>query len=200
LAELSGVAAIETSLNNGVKMEILREIVSSALILRLPMDIQVAGTAARLSPSRVIIETALLEGEDLELVADNMEEIVALLGESSAEVGIAIEPELDQVKSCYARGAHFILLKTTGYQQAGTLDVRSDELYRIENAVTLASKLGLRIHFGDDLSCHDLASLSSFAEVEMYHVGSSIFSRATALGLGQALKDAGSALERGGQV
>jgi len=80
-------------------------------------------------------------------------------------------------------------IHTGAFADASNWKVEEQELIKIENAVKLASRLGLGVNAGHGLNYTNIKKVTVFGGIEEFNIGHSIISRAVFAGLDRAVRD-----------
>ncbi len=108
--------------------------------------------------------------------------------ENNILVSIFIDPDIQQLKSAVKTGATHVELHT-GYYANATGQAQSDELHRLQDAAIAAHKLGLVVNAGHGLNYRNVAPVARLDYVEELNIGHSIISRASLIGMDNAVRD-----------
>lgn len=126
---------------------------------------------------------------------DVLRPAVARLRGRGIRVSLFIDPDEEQVESAADLGADFVELHTGAYANAEGLDVER-ELQRLQSAARLAVARGLRVNAGHGLNYRNTPAILGLAGLEELNIGHSIVSRAVIVGLGQAVREMCSLIEK----
>ncbi len=201
LAELGGADAISVHLRGDRRhvqdrdVEVLRQVVRKKLTLEMAATQEMVRMALTLKPDQVTLVPERLEeittegGLDAVLNSVQLVSSVKTLQEAGVEVGLFVEPELEQVKEAHRLGARAVEINAATW--AGTTEERDREaaFRKVNDAARLGRKLGLQVHAGHGLTYANVAAIAALDEVAAVNVGHSIVSRALLVGMEKAVRD-----------
>ncbi len=206
LAELAGVDYVALALGDRRArrerdVHLLRDGLGARLDLVMAPSGDVVTTAFDVRPDRVTLAPDPREGSggtlDAHLLKDALRKHVSHLKDAEIEVGVRIEPALDQVKALHRIGASIAVLDVGGYLQARNASEIRNELSRISDAATLASRLELRVAVGGGVQLRSAEVLARIAPIGEFQIGHALLSRALLRGIDRAVSDFVAAIERG---
>ena len=119
---------------------------------------------------------------------ERLRPIVRKLQAVGARVSLFIDPEERQLRAAAALGAEFVELHTGAYAN-GFGTERERELEKLRQGSSLALDLGLRVNAGHGLNYENTAAILTLPGLEELNIGHSIVSRATSVGLEQAVRE-----------
>ncbi|MEO6846013.1 MAG: pyridoxine 5'-phosphate synthase [Chthoniobacterales bacterium] len=154
-----------------------------------------------------ILEIALkLKPEDVCLVPENRQEVtteggldcagqietlrptIQKLQSAGIRVSLFIDPDPSQIEAAAKLGAEFIELHTGAY--ANHFEVKRDqELQRLIDGAKQASASGIKVNAGHGLNYTNIAPILKIPNLVELNIGHSIISRATFVGMEQAVRD-----------
>ncbi len=117
---------------------------------------------------------------------------IARLQKAGILVSLFVEPEENQIRKSASVGADFVEIHTGAYARVAAQNDRSKffkEIVRIEHAVNLAWKMGLRVNAGHGLDYINARRIVQIESVEELNIGFSIIARALIVGIKQAVKE-----------
>ncbi len=209
MAELAGADSVYLQLRDDRRLtrdrdvRLLRESLGVHLDVVLSPTADLVGTAFDVRPDRVTLapETrdppAMLGALDAHLLKDALRKHVDHLRDADIEIGVRVAPGLEQIKSLHRVDVDVVVIHTAQYARAETPQERKAELTRIADSATLARRLNLQIAVGGALDLSGVEALSRLPEIDEVHVGHAIVSRATLVGMQQAVRDFREATVRG---
>ena len=201
LAELAGVGGVRVTCGRergGIQerdVRLLREVVRTALLLRMPPQDEFLKLALAVRPEVVTLIPGEREGWGAERgldVEDRRQELlpfVEALKGSGVLVGILVDPLPAQVKAVQRAGAGAVLLHTGRFSWATNDAGRAVEFEALTNAIKVGHRLGLVVHAGGGLTFHGAVAVGGLAEVTALDVGHSLIARAALIGMGDAVRE-----------
>jgi pyridoxine 5-phosphate synthase len=113
---------------------------------------------------------------------------IARLQSAGIRISLFIEPSPDQIETAHALGAEMIELHTGAFANAAG-DAQLGELRRLKSAARFAASMGLQVNAGHGINYHNIALIRQVPELAELNIGHSIVSRATFVGIEQAVRD-----------
>ena len=210
LAELAGANGIRVTCGRergGVlerDLRLLREVVRTLLILRMPPQDECLKVALAVRPDIVTLIPGEREGLDLDRgldVEDRRQELVPFL-EPLKGIGvltaILIDPLPNQVKAAHRAGAGSVTLHTGRFCWASDDAARAAEFEALTNAAKVGQRLGLSVHAGAGLGYQSVGVVAAIPEIISVEVGHALIARAALVGMGAAVQELRHALREGG--
>jgi pyridoxine 5-phosphate synthase len=197
LAELAGAGGVR------VTCRLLREVVRTALLVRMPPQDEHLKLALAVRPDVVTLIPGEREGLGAERgldAEDRRQELLPFIEPLKASgilVGILVDPVPNQVKAAQRAGAGAVLLHTGRFCWAAGDASRAAEFDALTNAVKVAHRLGLVVHAGGGLAYHSAAAVAELAEVTAVDLGHSLVARAALVGIGEAVRELRQLLQGG---
>lgn len=200
LAELAGAGGITCHLRTDRRhiqdrdVRVLKQVVKTHLNLEMGPTAEMVQFAIDILPymSTLVPENrAELTTEGGLDVAGNEREIaqvVESLQRNNILVSLFIDPDIKQIKAAKRIGASTVEIHT-GYYANAVSDHRTEEYYRIADAVMAAQKLALHINAGHGLDYTNVTPIARLSHVEELNIGHSIVARASLVGMEQAVRD-----------
>jgi len=174
--------------------------IRTALNLEMALSEPIIAMAERLRPHEVTIvperreEVTTEGGLDVRHDPERLSRAIQRLRDAGIRCSLFIDPELEAVARSHDAGAHAIELHTGRYanhpEDPGT--VRA-----LREAASKGAALGLAIHAGHGLTVRNVGAVAGVPEVEELNIGHSIVSRAVFIGIGEAVREMRSAMQRG---
>lgn len=201
LAELAGAGGVRVTCGRergGVRerdVRLLREVVRTALLLRMPPLDEHLKLALAVRPDVATLIPSQREGLGAERgldVEDRRAELlpfIQALAGSGVLVGILVDPVPNQVKAAQRAGAGAVLLHTGRFCWADSDASRAAEFEALTNAVKAAHRLGLVVHAGGGLGYPSAAAVAGLAEVTAVDLGHSLVARAALVGVAEAVRE-----------
>jgi pyridoxine 5-phosphate synthase len=201
IAELAGADGITIHLREDRRhiqdrdLKLLRQTVKTKLNLEMAATEEMIGIALAVKPDMCTLvpekrqELTTEGGLDVRLHGQSMERSIARLQDGGIAVSVFIDPDPDQIKASHKAGADYVEIHTGAFADASNWKVEEQELIKIENAVKLASRLGLGVNAGHGLNYTNIKKVTVFGGIEEFNIGHSIISRAVFAGLDRAVRD-----------
>lgn len=201
LAELAGAGGVRVTCGKergGIRerdVRLLREVVRTALLVRMPPMDEYLKTALAIRPDVVTLIPNEREGLGAERgldVEDRRAELLPFiepLSGSGILVSVLVDPLPNQVKAAQRAGAGAVLLHTGRFCWATDDASRLAEFEALTNAVKTAHRLGLVVHAGGGLTYQNVAAVAELVEVTAVDLGHSLIARAALVGVGEAVRE-----------
>ena len=201
VAELAGADGIIVHLREDRRhiqdrdLKLLRHLVKTRLNLEMAATDEMIAIAASIKPEMCTIvpekrqELTTEGGLDVRLNLPAIEKAIERLQEAGIAVSLFIDPDTDQIKAANKIGADYIEIHTGAFAEAKDWQSEKQELIKIENAVKLASKLGMGVNAGHGLNYTNVKKVAALGGIEEFNIGHSIMSRAIFVGLDRAVRD-----------
>lgn len=188
LAEMAGADVIAVTLRDEKACMRLRTVVRRRFCLFTAPGHPQIRQAVQMAPDQVILVPSSEEEGPPELAEEEILEAVQTLRKSRVEIGLAMSPQIAQVKQAYQWELDSVLFRTESLvtREKEGKDAALDLLI---DSCSMASKLGLRIHLGTDCSPHGPIPVRSLKNVYQVHVGCSVVDQALLLGFERAVSD-----------
>ena len=209
LAELAGAGGVRVTCGReqgGIQerdVRMLREVVRTALIVRMPAQDEFLKLALAVRPDVVTLIPGAREGLGAERgldVEDRREEIlpfVEALKASGILVAVLVDPVPTQIKAAQRSGAGAVLIHTGRFCWATSDAARATEFDALTNAVKMGHRLGLAIHVGGGLTFQSMGALAELPEITAVDVGHGVIARAALTGMGEAVREVRQLLQGG---
>jgi pyridoxine 5-phosphate synthase len=123
-----------------------------------------------------------------------MAKAVESLKKSGILVSLFITPDENQVWAAAAVGAPVVEFHTGAYAHAKD---KAKELKRLRHAAMVAQDLGLIVNLGHGLTTANVGAVAAIEDIEDLNIGHHIVSRASLVGLRQAVKEMLQAMKKG---
>lgn len=201
LAELAGAEGITLHLREDRRhiqdrdVEVLRKTIKTRMNLEMALTDEMVAIALKTLPETVTLvpegrhELTTEGGLDAILLQSTLKQKIALMKQAGIVVSLFIEPNLEQIKASHKVGADYIEIHTGMYCEAKTSSERNEQLRRIELGISAARKLGLGVNAGHGLDYRNIIPVLKLSGIEEYNIGHSIISRASLVGIDQAVRD-----------
>ncbi len=201
LAELGGADSIVVHLREDRRHIQDRDVRLLRETLQVPLDLEMAATeemvktAISIRPYLVTLvpekrkELTTEGGLDVVLHKDNLKKNIDLLHDSHIKVSLFIDPDLEQLKMAHKINADIIEIHTGQYAGAVQQAEIEEELKKIAQVISMASKLKIGINAGHGLNYRNIAPLAGMTAIGEFNIGHSIISRAVFAGLKEAVSE-----------
>jgi pyridoxine 5-phosphate synthase len=201
IAELAGADGITIHLREDRRhiqdrdLRLLRQTVKTRLNLEMASTEEMIAIALQIKPDICSLvpekrqELTTEGGLDVRLNMQHVANTVEKLQECGIPVSLFIDPDTDQVKAASKSGADYVEIHTGAFADARGFKKQDAELIKIENAVKLASKLGLGVNAGHGLNYTNIKMVAALGGIEEFNIGHSIISRAALVGLDRAVRE-----------
>ena len=201
LAELAGADGITIHLREDRRhiqdrdLRLLRQTVQSRLNLEMAATEEMIGIALAVKPDMVTLvpekrqELTTEGGLDVRIHLEALRAAVAKLQDGGLAVSLFVDPDPDQIKAADKAGADYVEIHTGTFAEARSWQQERAELDKIENAVRLATKLGLGVNAGHGLNYANIKKMTTVKGIEEYNIGHAIISRAVLVGLERAVRE-----------
>lgn len=200
MAELAGADGITVHLREDRRhiqdrdLRLLRETVKTSLNLEMAATEEMLEVALEVRPDMVTLvpeKRAELTTEGGLNVAANREvisRVVSTLSDAGIGVNLFIDPDPKSIKETRRIAPRGVELHTGTYANADGR-TRDEELKRIKDAASLASRLGLRVHAGHGLDYRNVLAVREIEEIEEFAIGFSIVARSIYCGIERAVRE-----------
>lgn len=174
-------------------VRLLRQTVSSKLILHVAPTSAMTGLALDVKPERVVLEPRTEEdtppdsGIDLIVHGKEIFETVDTLQSNGISVGICIPAEPEQAKLAHQIRADWIQIHAGRLKNAASSETQGQELDRIIDTVKMAQKLRLRISVGHGLDDRLIKLFKGVPEIDEFSLGQSLIAKALLKGMESAV-------------
>jgi pyridoxine 5-phosphate synthase len=213
LAELAGADGITVHLRGDRRhiqdrdVRVLRETVTTRLNIEMAATQEMLQLALEFHPDTVTLvpespEEITTEG-GLDVVAhrEEVHAAIEVLKGGEIEVSLFIDPQLEQIEASLEVEAGLIELNTAAYSEAVPKGLKEYELgFRLElekviTATEMAHSKGLRVLAGHGLTYRNVFPISNIPQIEELNIGHNIVSRASLVGMEQAVREMRAAME-----
>jgi pyridoxine 5-phosphate synthase len=201
IAEMAGAQGITVHLRGDRRhiqdrdVEILRSAISTRLNIEMAATPEMLDIAGRVKPFQVTLvperpqELTTEGGLDIVRHTQPAEEFTRRMRDAGVRVSIFLDPEVEQVRTAKAIGAHAIEINTGRYADAPSPDAASAELARIREAAQHGEAQALEVLAGHGLNYVNVLPLRAITQIEELNIGHSIVARASLVGLDRAVRD-----------
>lgn len=201
IAELAGADGIVAHLREDRRhmqdrdIRLLRQTVKTKLILEMGATPEMIGIALDTKPDLVTLvpekreELTTEGGLDLIVNKDHIGEAVENLRSAGIPVSIFIDPDVEQIKLAHRINADMIEIHTGIFCDATSSKERDRAFSDIVNAAKVACKLNLGVNAGHGICYNSIKAFAGLKEIDEFSIGHSIISRASLVGMDQAVRD-----------
>ncbi len=199
IAELAGADGITIHLRQDRRhmqdrdLELLRRVVKSKLNLEMAITMEMVEVALKHRPDicTLVPETAeevtTTGGLDVITFGDQVEEVIGKIKAAGMEVSIFVDPDVEQIKACYKRGAKLIEINTGEYAKNWNTQRCEEELDKIRKAIVFAKKMEMTILAGHGLTYQNVGPIAEMRDIAELNIGHSLIANAAFMGLEQAV-------------
>lgn len=133
-------------------------------------------------------------GLDVAGQLDSVRDTVTRLQQAAIKVSLFIDPDSDQVELSASCKAEMIELHTGCFANAQGEQLEL-EVARLQAAARLGKSLGLQVNAGHGINFSNIGRILEIAHLTELNIGHSIVSRATMVGMEQAVREMKTAME-----
>ncbi len=176
-------------------VRLLRETIFTKLNLEMSTAPEIVNIALKTKPEQVTLvpekrQEITTEG-GLNVVSQKKALVDAIkkFKDAGILVSLFIDPEENQIAASKDVDAQYIELHTGNYANAKDMAVRNKMIEKLQVGVKTAQKLGLRVNAGHGLTYQNVGLLAESIDVEEFHIGHSIVSRAVFVGIQKAVSE-----------
>jgi pyridoxine 5-phosphate synthase len=176
-------------------VRLIREVAQVPLNLELAPTQEALKAAYEAKPDQVTVvperreEVTTEGGLDVAHQRDQVRKHVQGLRDGDIHVCLFVDPDLDQIRAAHRCDSTSVQLHTGKFCQARGSSEKRQELQKIVDAARAATKLGMQVSAGHGINYHNVQALVEVEEIETFHVGHSIVSRAVLVGFDRAVRD-----------
>lgn len=159
---------------------------------------EMIGIATRVKPKDVCLvpekreELTTEGGLDVVSQFNLVKSAVEELTEEGISVSLFIDPEAEQIKAASEAGAGIIELHTGAYAQyadSNISDKATEEINRLESAISIAINLGLQVNAGHGLNYENVQEIIKIPGISELNIGHAIIAQSVFDGLYKAVSD-----------
>ena len=177
-------------------------------VIRTPLNLEMActdemlGIAERLRPHQVTLvperreEVTTEGGLNVTRDPERLRAALARLAAAGIRTSLFIDPDQAMIEQSKQLGTVAIELHTGRYANAPGLDTLTD----LGVAAHFGRSLGLAVHAGHGLTVRNVGPVASIPDIEELNIGHSIVSRAVFVGIGAAVREMRTAMNRKGSI
>lgn len=200
-AELAGADGITVHLREDRRhiqdrdVRVLRRVVKTVLNLEMAATPEMLSIALDVKPDMVTLvpekrkELTTEGGLEVRTQVEGLKRLVGELQDAGVPVNLFIDPNPEAVKAAHKIGSAGVEIHTGTYADAENRAVRAAELKKVQDAVHLSSKLGMKTHAGHGLDYRNVRPLAAMKEIDEFAIGFSIIARAVHVGMERAVRE-----------
>jgi len=179
----------------------IRERMTTPMNLEMAATAEMVAIALQVKPRDVCLvpekraEVTTEGGLDVIGQRQQLAAVIATLTAAGIRVSLFIDPDVEQIAACAAIQAPVIELHTGAYAEATGAE-REQQLARIRAGAKYAKQQGLVVNAGHGLDYDNVASIAAMPELVELNIGFAIIAQALFVGLGQAVADMKTLLQR----
>jgi len=172
----------------------LRGLLKTHMNLEMAVTEEMLKIAAEVAPQDACLvperraEVTTEGGLDVAGDATRLREAIAELKKSRIRVSLFVDPDARQIESAAAVGAPVVELHTGAYADSAGA-AQAAQLKRLEDAMRLATSLGLTVHAGHGLNYENVQPVARLADIVELNIGHAIIGHALAVGLATAVRE-----------
>lgn len=201
VAEMAGADGVVVHLRGDRRhikerdLELLKQTVKTRLTIEVTTTQEMLRLVRQVKPDRVVLvaerpdEITTETGLDVVRNREMLSKELPMLAESGIQVGLFIDPDVDQIKAAHKLDADFVHLNVSRYSDAKTEVDRYHLWNNIMTAASTARKLHLQVGLSHGLSYHDIRDFKAAKDIDEFVVGFAIMARALQLGLDRAVRE-----------
>jgi pyridoxine 5-phosphate synthase len=201
IAEMAGAQGITVHLRSDRRhiqdrdVQVLKRAISTRLNIEMAATSEMGDIAADVKPFQVTLvperpqELTTEGGLDVTSNPAPAQQFIERMRKAGVRVSIFLDPEIEQVRSAKAIGAHAIEINTGRYADAETPEAAAVELKRIRDAAQHGEAEGLEVLAGHGLNYVNVLPLKGIPQIEELNIGHSIVARASLVGMDRAVRD-----------
>ncbi|MFN7205176.1 MAG: pyridoxine 5'-phosphate synthase [Burkholderiales bacterium] len=173
----------------------LRPLLLTRMNLEAAVTDEMIGFACTVKPHDVCLvperrhEITTEGGLDVTGGFERIQAAVKTLQASGIRVSLFIDPEPAQVMASREAGATVVELHTGRYAEATQADERQHELERIQAALDVGLKQGLRVNAGHGLTLDNVQAIAALPGLSELNIGHAIVARAIFIGWQAAIRE-----------
>lgn len=173
---------------------LLKQTVTIKLNMEMAIESGVVDIAVALKPEQCTLvpekrqEITTEGGLDVLGQRDRVAKAVKTLKEAGCTCSAFIEPIPEQIKASAEVGFDTVELWSGGYANAKAAQERQERLHTLHEGIIVAQQYGLNVNVGHGLTYHNVAAVAALPNLQEFHIGHSIISRAIFVGMREAVR------------
>ena len=174
---------------------VLKETIKTRMNFEMAVTDEMVDIACKVQPEFCCLvpekreELTTEGGLDVVGQLDKITQAVAKLSAKGIETSLFIDADKAQIDATVSTKATYIEIHTGHYAEAQTEAEQEKELARIQEAVSYATKLGLKVNAGHGLHYHNVKPIAAMTDIIELNIGHAIIARAAIDGLDKAVSD-----------
>ncbi len=171
----------------------MKQLISVPINLEMAVTDEMAAIACELKPKYVCLvpekreELTTEGGLDVLCHQQRVREVCAQLAEQGIIVSLFIDPDPQQIQAAMDVGAPVIELHTGNFADAQTPTEERQLLQQLEESVSFAQGLGLRVNAGHGLRYENVSEIAAIDGIDELNIGHAIVARAVMIGFYDAV-------------
>ena len=170
--------------------------------LKIPLNLEIAATdemlkiALKSRPPFICIvpekrqEITTEGGLNLNFRKNNLKMMIKKLKQKGLRVSLFIEPNLKDINTSKKLNADCVEIHTGKFCNLVNKNKKySQEIKKIQSAVTLGNKLGLEVHAGHGLTFRSAKILAKISGIKEFNIGHFLVGESIFVGLGKTIKE-----------
>ncbi len=170
--------------------------------LKIPLNLEIAATdemlkiALKSRPPFICIvpekrqEITTEGGLNLNFRKNNLKMMIKKLKQKGLRVSLFIEPNLKDINTSKKLNADCVEIHTGKFCNLVNKNKKySQEIKKIQSAVTLGNKLGLEVHAGHGLTYRSAKILAKISGIKEFNIGHFLVGESIFVGLGKTIKE-----------
>ena len=170
--------------------------------LKIPLNLEIAATdemlkiALKSRPPFICIvpekrqEITTEGGLNLDFRKNNLKMMIKKLKQKGLRVSLFIEPNLKDINTSKKLNADCVEIHTGKFCNLVNKNKKySQEIKKIQSAVTLGNKLGLEVHAGHGLTYRSAKILAKISGIKEFNIGHFLVGESIFVGLGKTIKE-----------
>ena len=170
--------------------------------LKIPLNLEIAATdemlkiALKSRPPFICIvpekrqEITTEGGLNLNFRKNNLKMMIKKLKQKGLRVSLFIEPNLKDINTSKKLNADCVEIHTGKFCNLVNKNKKySQEIKKIQSAVTLGNKLGLEVHAGHGLTYRSAKILTKISGIKEFNIGHFLVGESIFVGLGKTIKE-----------
>jgi len=201
IAEVAGASGVVLHLRSDRRhikerdLELLRQTIKTHLTIEVSPTQEMLRLVRQIKPERVVLvperagEITTESGLDVVRNREMLSKELPMLAESGIQLGLFIDPDVDQVKAAHKLNVEVVQLNMARYADARTEVARFQQWNNITTAANAAHKFHLVVSAAHDVSYQHAQDLKNIKDIDEFVVGFAIITRALQLGMDRAVRE-----------
>lgn len=174
---------------------LLRKSLKTTFDLEMGANEEIIAIALKVVPDLITLvpekrmELTTEGGLDVVLQKNHLKTVIDRFHQKNIPVSLFVNPEKNQIEASKEIGADMIELHTGEYSEAKENDNIQRFLLELRNGAEYGKSIGLRVNAGHGLNYTNVVPVAKISAIDEMSIGHSIISRATIVGLHQAVQE-----------